>query len=78
MVSGTRISLDVLVTDFKRGKTPEAIHEAHETVSLVRLGISARALHGVWFSTCCPPTVAARHSPRSLLDVVARASSGRM
>ena len=34
MVPGTRISLDVLVADFKRGKTPESIHEAYETVSL--------------------------------------------
>lgn len=34
MVSDTRISLDVLVADFKRGKTPEAIHEAYETVAL--------------------------------------------
>ena len=34
MVPGTRISLDVLVADFKRGKTPESIHDAYETVSL--------------------------------------------
>ncbi len=34
MVPGTRISLDVLVAAFKRGKTPEAIHDAYETVSL--------------------------------------------
>jgi len=34
MVPGTRISLDVLVADFKRGKTPEAIHQAYKTVSL--------------------------------------------
>lgn len=34
MVPGTRISLDVLVAAFKRGKTPEAIHDAFETVSL--------------------------------------------
>ncbi|WP_109510402.1 DUF433 domain-containing protein [Nocardioides speluncae] len=34
MVAGTRISLDVLVAAFKRGKTPEAIHDAYETVSL--------------------------------------------
>jgi uncharacterized protein (DUF433 family) len=34
MVPGTRISLDVLVADFKRGKTPESIHQAYETVSL--------------------------------------------
>lgn len=34
MVPGMRISLDVLVADFKRGKTPEAIHEAYETVPL--------------------------------------------
>lgn len=34
MVPGTRISLDVLVSAFKRGRTPEAIHDAFETVSL--------------------------------------------
>ena len=34
MVPGTRISLDVLVAAFKRGKTPEAIHDGYETVSL--------------------------------------------
>lgn len=34
MVPGTRISLDVLVAAFKRGKSPEAIHDAYETVSL--------------------------------------------
>lgn len=34
MVPGTRISLDVLVADFKQGKTPEAIHQGYETVSL--------------------------------------------
>ena len=34
MVPGTRISLDVLVADFKSGKTPESIHDAYGTVSL--------------------------------------------
>ena len=34
MVPGTRISLDVLIAAFKRGKTPEAIHDAYQTVSL--------------------------------------------
>lgn len=34
MVPGTRVSLDVLVAAFKRGKTPEAIHEGYETVPL--------------------------------------------
>lgn len=34
MVPGTRISLDVLVADFGRGKTPEAVHDSYETVSL--------------------------------------------
>lgn len=34
MVPGTRISLDVLVADFKQGRMPESIHEAYETVSL--------------------------------------------
>lgn len=34
MVPSTRISLDVLVAAFKRGQTPEATHEALESVSL--------------------------------------------
>jgi len=34
MVAGTRISLDILVADFKRGRSPEAIHDAYETVPL--------------------------------------------
>ncbi|MDP9824069.1 DUF433 domain-containing protein [Nocardioides massiliensis] len=34
MVPGSRISLDILVADFKGGKTPEAIHDDYETVSL--------------------------------------------
>ena len=34
MVPGTRISLDVLVAAFKQGKSPEAIHQDFETVSL--------------------------------------------
>ena len=34
MVPGTRISLDVLVAAFKRGESPEAVHENYETVSL--------------------------------------------
>ena len=34
MVPGTRISFDVLVADFKRGKTPESIHDAYQAVSL--------------------------------------------
>lgn len=34
MVPGTRISLDVLVADFKSGKSPESIHEAYATVPL--------------------------------------------
>lgn len=34
VVPGTRISLDVLVADFKQGKTPESIHEAYRTVSM--------------------------------------------
>jgi len=33
-VPGTRICLDVLVADFKRGKTPESVHDAYQTVSL--------------------------------------------
>ena len=34
MVPGTRISLDILVTAFKRGQSPEAVHENFETVAL--------------------------------------------
>ena len=34
MVSGTRVSLDVLIALFKQGKSPEAIHESFDTVSL--------------------------------------------
>ena len=34
MVLGSRVSLDVLIADFKSGKTPESIHDAYETVSL--------------------------------------------
>jgi uncharacterized protein (DUF433 family) len=34
MVPGTRISLDILVAAFKRGESPEAIHDDHEAVSL--------------------------------------------
>lgn len=37
MVQGTRISLDILVADFKQGKTPEAIHEAYQVVSLAEV-----------------------------------------
>jgi uncharacterized protein (DUF433 family) len=37
MVTGTRISLDVLVADFKRGKTPESVHDAYQTVSLAEV-----------------------------------------
>ncbi len=34
MVPGTRISLDILVAAFKRGESPEAIHDDYESVSL--------------------------------------------
>lgn len=34
MVPGTRISLDVLVAAFKRGDSPEAVHENYESVAL--------------------------------------------
>ncbi|MGL5849933.1 MAG: DUF433 domain-containing protein, partial [Phycicoccus sp.] len=34
MVPGTRTSLDILVAAFKRGESPEAIHDDHEAVSL--------------------------------------------
>lgn len=46
MVPGTRISLDVLVADFKLGKSPEAIHEAYGKVSLADVyAIFAYYLH---------------------------------
>lgn len=34
MVPGTRISLDILVAAFKRGESPEGIHDDYEAVSL--------------------------------------------
>lgn len=34
MVPGSRISLDILVAAFKRGESPEAIHDDYDTVSL--------------------------------------------
>lgn len=34
MVPGTRVPLDILVAAFKRGESPEAIHDAFDTVSL--------------------------------------------
>lgn len=34
VVPGTRIPLEVLVAAFKRGDSPEAIHDSFETVSL--------------------------------------------
>lgn len=34
MVPGTRVFLDVLVAAFKRGDSPEAIHDNYETVPL--------------------------------------------
>ncbi|MGL4177271.1 MAG: DUF433 domain-containing protein [Dermatophilaceae bacterium] len=34
MVPGTRISLDILVAAFKRGDSPEAIHDNHDAVPL--------------------------------------------
>ena len=34
MVPGSRISLDVLIAAFKRGKTPEAIHRDFRAVSV--------------------------------------------
>lgn len=46
MVPGSRISLDILVADFKRGKTPEAIHDDYGTVSLADVySIFAYYLH---------------------------------
>ena len=34
MVPGTRMSLDILVAEFKQGRTPEAIHDDYKMVSL--------------------------------------------
>jgi len=34
MVIGTRVPLDTLVAAFKRGESPEVIHESYDTVSL--------------------------------------------
>lgn len=34
MVPGTRISLDVLVAAFKRGESPETVHDDYASVSL--------------------------------------------
>jgi uncharacterized protein (DUF433 family) len=35
MIVGTRVPLDTLVAAFKRGDSPEAIHESFDTVALV-------------------------------------------
>lgn len=34
MVIGTRVPLETLVAAFKRGESPEVIHESYDTVSL--------------------------------------------
>lgn len=34
MVVGTRVPIDTLVAAFKRGESPEAIHESFDTVAL--------------------------------------------
>ena len=34
MVVGTRVPLDTLVAAFKRGASPEAIHQSYDTVAL--------------------------------------------
>lgn len=34
VVPGTRVSLDILVAAFKRGQSPEAVHEDYDSVSL--------------------------------------------
>lgn len=34
IVAGTRVTLDSLVTAFKRGESPEGIHESYPTVAL--------------------------------------------
>lgn len=34
MVEGTRVPLDTLVAAFKRGESPEGIHESYDTVAL--------------------------------------------
>ena len=35
MIVGTRVPLDTLVAAFKRGESPESIHESYDTVALV-------------------------------------------
>jgi len=35
MIIGTRVPLDTLVAAFKRGESPESIHESYDTVALV-------------------------------------------
>ena len=35
MVVGTRVPLDTLVAAFKRGESPESIHESYDNVALV-------------------------------------------
>lgn len=34
MITGTRVPLDTLVAAFKRGESPESIHESYDTVVL--------------------------------------------
>lgn len=34
MVAGTRVPVDTLVAAFKRGESPEGIHESYDTVAL--------------------------------------------
>ena len=34
MIIGTRVPLDTLVAAFKRGESPESIHESYDTVAL--------------------------------------------
>jgi uncharacterized protein (DUF433 family) len=35
MIIGSRVPLDTLVAAFKRGESPESIHESYDTVALV-------------------------------------------
>lgn len=50
MVVDSRISLDILVSDFKRGRAPEAIRDTYETVSLAMFTQSLRSTCVTWRS----------------------------
>ena len=46
MLVGTRVPLDTLIAAFKRGESPEAIHESYDTVQLADIyAVLAYYLH---------------------------------